>query len=85
MTEISQMENNDEVRSICFADALQTCVGNWLAGLENEIFAQSKPDRKFWCNGDGHFLLKMKSCKAPSQAVIHGLCKAIVSGDFRCR
>ena len=34
MTEISQMENKDEVRSICFADALQTDFGNWLAGLE---------------------------------------------------
>jgi hypothetical protein len=34
VTEISQIENKDEVRSICFAVALQTYFGIWRAGLE---------------------------------------------------
>jgi hypothetical protein len=39
VTEISQIENKDEVRSICFAAALQSYFGIWHAGLNMKFSA----------------------------------------------
>jgi hypothetical protein len=56
VTEISQIENKDEVRSICFAAALQNYFGIWCAGLKMKFLHSSNRIDKFQCNGDGHFL-----------------------------